>query len=337
VVAATVHVPERPRPDSPVYFAFAGASYTREYFDVAVPGYSMAAHFAARGVTLVALDHLGSGESSWPAAVPPDLVAAANDRAVAGIIAAAAEREDLSAAIPSGAAALGIGHSMGGHLVTRQQANHETFAAIAVLGWSATHTIIRAADGSLLTSLPDSEREPDRAAAEPIVPQRFRDLPPGYLYPRPRSALARWAFYPDDLDPAVIAADEAAIGVVAAGVYAEDGFSSPGFGLAAARRVEVPLFLAFGDRDTTPDAGAEPALYPAAPHVTLFRLPGSSHCHNFAPTRARLWDRLLAWGSSLSPASSFAATPDSTLLRWGHCKVSRSSRCPESGRSPTSG
>ncbi|HWH19740.1 MAG TPA: alpha/beta fold hydrolase, partial [Solirubrobacterales bacterium] len=272
-----------------------GASYTREYFDVPVPGYSMADHFTGRGFTLVALDHLGSGESSWPAAASPDLVAAANDRAVAVILATA--RQEV---IPGGATVIGIGHSMGGQLVTRQQADHRTFAAIAVLGWSATHTIIRAADGSLLTSVPDSEREPAIADAEVVTPERFRDLPPGYLYTRPRSALARWAFYPDDLDPAVIAADEAAIGVVAPGVYAADGFSSPGFGLDSARRVDVPVLLAFGDRDTTPDAAAEPSFYPAAPEITLVRLPGSSHCHNFAPSRVRLWDRLLAWGSSLT-------------------------------------
>ena len=204
-VAATIHPAAGRARAHPVYFAFAGASYTRAYFDVPVPGYSMAAYFTARGFTLVALDHLGSGESSWPAAAPPDLIAAANDRAVAGVLATV--REDPRTAIPGDGPVLGIGHSMGGHLVTRQQADHRTFAAIAVLGWSATHTIIRAADGSLLTSLADSEREP-ADASRPVVPERFRDLPPGYLYTRPRSALARWAFYPDGLDPAVIAADE---------------------------------------------------------------------------------------------------------------------------------
>ena len=310
-IAATVHVPPVRRPGSPAYFAFAGASYTRRYFDVPVPGYSMADHFAAAGRTLVAIDHLGSGDSSWPAAAPPEAIVAASHRAVAAILDGAAGREDLEAALPPGVVPVGIGHSMGGALVTRQQAAHRTFAAIAVLGWSAEHTIIRAENGDLLNSLPDGDREPERSV-EPVIPARFWELPDGYLYTRPRSALARWAFYPDGLDRRVIDVDEEAIGVVAPGVYAEGSFSSAGFGREAARHIDVPVLLAFGDRDTTPDAGAEPSLYPAAPDISLVRVAGSAHCHNFAAGRAGLWDRLLGWGDSLAPgpATAVRTAPD---------------------------
>ena len=37
--------------------------------------------------------------------------------------------------------AIGVGQSMGGHFVAYMQANHDTFAAVSMLGSSFTHTV----------------------------------------------------------------------------------------------------------------------------------------------------------------------------------------------------
>jgi hypothetical protein len=63
----------------------------------------------------------------------------------------------------------------------------------------------------------------------------------------------------------------------------------------AAKAVDVPVFLGLGERDTAPRPYDEPRYYPASADITLFLLPRSAHCHNFASTRTRLWDRLAAW------------------------------------------
>ena len=41
-----------------------GAGYSRRYFDLPEPGYSEALYHNRRGTIVVALDHLGVGESS---------------------------------------------------------------------------------------------------------------------------------------------------------------------------------------------------------------------------------------------------------------------------------
>src|SRR5207249_4494581 len=62
-------------------------------------------------------------------------------------------------------------------------------------------------------------------------------------------------------------------------------------------RIDVPVFLTFAESDTSPDPSGEVAFYSAAPDITLYRLPGSAHCHNAATTRRLLWERLLKWAS----------------------------------------
>ena len=64
---------------------------------------------------------------------------------------------------------------------------------------------------------------------------------------------------------------------------------------AVAAAIETPVFLAFGEKDTSSTPHQEPSCYKGAKDVTLFVLKGSAHCHNFAGSRVRLWDRMLQW------------------------------------------
>lgn len=293
--AVTVHLPDDGAIRGPLCFAFPGSSYTRAYFDMKIPGhpgFSMAEYFNSLGLTLVACDHIGAGDSTLPAKAPPDLVAASNHCVVTRVRAILKGRAEPDVAKLACAPVVGIGHSMGGHLVTRQQANHGSFGAIAVLGWSAQETRRRNSDGEPMTA--DALAQLGLTGERP-EPQRSwpGGLPPGYDFESPRSDSARWFFYPDDLPAAVVAADEAAVGPVAPAVH--QNFPTPGFGRDAAAKVDVPVFLAFGAREVTADAGSEPKFYPGAPEITLVRLAGSSHCHNFAPDRHRLWERLARW------------------------------------------
>jgi hypothetical protein len=47
------------------------------------------------------------------------------------------------------------------------------------------------------------------------------------------------------------------------------------------------------------DPHAEALAYRSSPDVTVRVFPEMGHMHNFAPLRGQLWDRLLAWISSL--------------------------------------
>src|SRR5215469_16267266 len=72
-IAAWVFAPASPAETRPVVLVcLPGMSYTKAYYHLEVPGfpldaYSFAVHMVKRGFLVVALDHLGVGESTQPA------------------------------------------------------------------------------------------------------------------------------------------------------------------------------------------------------------------------------------------------------------------------------
>ena len=83
-VSTWVFPPVDPSARVPVLCCLPGGSYTKAYWHLEVPGrvgYSFAEHMAARGMLVVAVDHLGTGESSHPPRavdLTPSVVAGAN-------------------------------------------------------------------------------------------------------------------------------------------------------------------------------------------------------------------------------------------------------------------
>jgi hypothetical protein len=57
------------------------------------------------------------------------------------------------------------------------------------------------------------------------------------------------------------------------------------------------VFLGFGEHDIPERPHDDVGFYAASPDVTLHVLPGAAHCHNFAPTRTELWERLGRWAT----------------------------------------
>jgi hypothetical protein len=64
---------------------------------------------------------------------------------------------------------------------------------------------------------------------------------------------------------------------------------------AAAALIDVPVLLAFGDRDFSPDPRSETAMFARSSDISLLVVPQMAHIHNFAGSRQRLWDRLSCW------------------------------------------
>jgi len=264
-----------------VVFAFPGGGYGRRYFDLPLDGrgaggsYSQAEHHAARGAIVVACDHLGCGESDGAPGLSLARIAAANAATVAEMRRRLAEGK----AAPGLAAicdpvAIAIGQSMGGCFTIAVQARHRCFDAVAILGYSAHHTVVPvpsgAAPGTFSLDVARYAWHWDDVPRE-LVEQDV----PNYAVPHDGSPLPSWrsATVPeiavDLLEPGYVSADAGAIG--------------------------VPVFVAAGERDVVPDLHAEPAAYRGARDVTLYRQPRAAHMHNFAGTRALLWDRLASW------------------------------------------
>ena len=265
----------------------AGGTCTTAYFDLRVtglPGHSMAEHLAACGFTVVAFDHLGLGASEEVDdlyAVTPTVAAQAQADAIRRVL----ERYD-------GLPAIGIGHSMGGMLLTVLQHDHELFDAIAVLGHGGDGLpeVLSDDEAALRVDRPYPEIERD---VERLSRVRFASDSPV-----PRRRPSKGPFLLPDVSDAV---RDAFVAQQVSNLFS-CGLTSmiPGATDTHKARIAVPVFLAFGDHDLTDDYEGALARYVEADDRELFVLAGSGHCHNQATTRVHLWDRVAAWATGIS-------------------------------------
>ncbi len=274
-----------------VIVAVPGGTYTRAYWDPDLPGksdYSFAAYMCGRGHMVVSFDNLGTGASTAPtdsAGITHEVTAAANGAAIRQV----AERlRSGSLGLPPlpRLRLIGVGHSLGGQFVVVQQAREPLYERLAILGTSFMGNANNESDDSVTEA---QELE----SAEGMLEQLTPDWAAGKPYLTISRDATRSMFHADDVPDDVLAADRAAGTVIVRGIASRSITTKV---LATyARSVEVPVLLAFADLDMSPDPRAETAIYSASRDVTLFLLPGSSHCHNSASTRHTLWRRIAEW------------------------------------------
>jgi pimeloyl-ACP methyl ester carboxylesterase len=284
-LAGTYFPPALDRPAAPVLVCLPGGTYNHRYFDLEVPGsssYSFARDSSARGFPVVAFDMLGTGDSSRPSC---DV--GLNDQAKA-VAAAVAQLPDL---IGHSGPFVGVGHSMGGYVAMFQQANHDTYAALAILGTTNRHVAPLHLPDEVVAAAATSD---GRSA---MLKQNLAAFAEPYAS-GDRGLMRSW-FHLVDVPDAVVDADAATTLTVvprAAGAAA----LVPGIALDAAATIDVPVLLVYGEVDVSPAPHDEPSFFQNSPDVTLFLLARSGHCHNMASSRQVLWDRLARWCDSLT-------------------------------------
>jgi hypothetical protein len=260
----------------------AGGSYDKRYHDAQIPGhggYSAAEHLAAQGNIVLLNDHLGIGGSSRL----PDQKQAT--RHVCALAAHAACQQffqrlaegTLDPSLPPvpDAIRIGGGHSMGGMQTILQQADHRSFDAIMVLGYTAegVHMVMGGR----------------KFPAASVIPQESPDYTQN-----DRSAMHE-AFHWSDVPAEVIAYDDSLSVETPAGI----GLDSIRTRIVAdeAARIAEPIYICLGENDVSPDYHAEPSYYRSSPDVTLHILSRSGHCQTFASSRHEMWDRMTHWGA----------------------------------------
>jgi pimeloyl-ACP methyl ester carboxylesterase len=153
-IAATVIAPSIVAEKPLVAEGFPGGGYARGYWDIQWPGrYSQAEYHARRGWTFVAVDHLGVGDSSLPdpTMLTFEALAAANSAATQRIVSMLRSGTlSVNGVAPvQSPYVIGLGQSMGGCVSIVAQAAHRTFDALAVLGYSASHTVLASPEGGV--------------------------------------------------------------------------------------------------------------------------------------------------------------------------------------------
>jgi pimeloyl-ACP methyl ester carboxylesterase len=304
-VAVTVHLPAVPRAEPVVFFGYPGGGYGRRYYDIrTLPGYSQAEFHTARGDVFVSCDHLAVGDSSTPDdpfALTYENLAAANHAAATQVLDGLRTGALTDAPAISPRATFAMGQSMGGCLLTVQQANHRTFDGVACLGWSGIFTNFPARDGGRLV-----HDMPPRGTVFTAMPDVSEGSAPD------REELA-YCFHWDDEDPTLVEPDLKSFVPYSGVVRGDDAtpwgstgippcaitMMTPGAVRDEAAAIDVPVFVGSGARDVIPDPWAEPTAYRASSFVAVSVYPRMAHMHNFAQTRAELWTRLHAFAQSL--------------------------------------
>jgi pimeloyl-ACP methyl ester carboxylesterase len=240
---AWLFLPEHPADAQAVLLCLAGGCYDKHYWHLEVeghPGYSFGEHMAALGFIVIAVDHLGVGESTDPISSGPLglKLLAAGDAEVARQVRERLQRGSLHEDLPlSTAALIGVGHSMGACLTTMVQATAHPYDAVALLGY-----------GVQITNVYDDQA--DAAGLEQRIQQTLElscqlttAKPTDSHLIGPRSYLAE-LFYAGEVPPDVMQADTAAQSRVPLRATAE--VTTPGMVEQYAPQVDVPVFLAFG-------------------------------------------------------------------------------------------
>ena len=297
--AVTVHLPDTVEGPLRAIFGFPGGGFGRGYYDVRkVAGYSEAKFHTDRGFAFVGCDHLHVGDSSHPDifTLTYENLAEANHRTVEAVVSGLRGGDLIDGIEPlTVEAVVGIGQSMGGCLLTVQQANHETFDGVAFLGWSGVSTNFPAPDGSRI-QYPMPPRGTD---LRPIAEQILGKVAPD-------DTQFRFCFHWPDEDPELMEADLASYrpytDVVRGDAATPWGSATtpacaitmmtPGSVAAEAEAINVPVLVACGERDVVPDPWAEPSAYRGTRDVTVRVIPRMAHMHNFARTREELWSAI---------------------------------------------
>ena len=307
--------------DNPIVaFAFPGATYSRKYFTRDVSGdssISQAEWHCRRGWIFVAVDSLGVGEAGLPGTVDLSLqrIVAGNHYTVTQVLERLAKGTMVDDFPPiHDPTVLGFGQSMGGGLTIAQQAYHDSYHGIGILGFSPVWTTSRGLPGGQPAGIPflargaapagDVMSHEARCAASTNTTLMKLQASHG-RYPTPMPTPPGWNDFFDDVPAEVRNREITFDGDVPA--WRSKTMPSAVFWMLApgslgpeAAAVVVPVLSAFGERDVSEDPRLEQKAFRHAVDFSSFICPRMGHMHNFATTRQVLWSRIHSWGTHVS-------------------------------------
>jgi len=320
-VAATIVLPEPGALCQPpvVCFAKPAGSYSRAYFTFPLPGPGQGAQaqwHSERGWIFVALDNIGTGESSRHNDDDLTLATACeiNARAEQEILLRLANAMIASTLPPViQPTRIGLGHSLGGCLTIMQQAHHGSYDGIVILGYGVFHNHPPSPPGQPAVVVPWFSRDVPADRPGGILNLAALEAARGPDAGQSGLAALQWSSYHDDVPADVIAmdlshyeymdeeefrSDAPRLPWTATGAAgpASRAVLTPGLIAPEAAAITVPVLIALGERDFVAEPGNEPRAFRSSGSVDLFVCPRMGHMHNFASTRQLLWRRIAGFG-----------------------------------------
>lgn len=278
-----------------------GGGMNRRYWDL-MPGngpggeaakdisFSFARQMAGRGFIVAYLDHPGVGESDRPEdgyALTPERVIQANQAAVAQVLAGLRAGSLLPVLPPlPELVSIGVGHSMGAMTTLLQQAAFRTYAGLALLGFST-----RGMPEYVSPEVKALAQDPAAVRAQLLRLARATfQVPYPEVKPSPQSnaIFAGGAAEPRGVEAIKVARDKMLPMLAMLSML-------PGNVAPEAAQIDVPLFLALGERDIAGPPHQVPAAFPKSRDLSLHILPEAGHSHFLFPARTGLFNRLGGW------------------------------------------
>ncbi|QHC23216.1 alpha/beta hydrolase [Streptomyces sp. GS7] len=239
-----------------------GATYDHSYFDLKTSqGWVSQARKAAEdGWISVAVDRIGTGKSSHPAAGDVN-----NTVDAATIHQLIAKLRSTYKGLPVSL----VGHSQGSSVALQEAATYKDVNAVVITGLLHHAGAAEGVFGTLVHP----------AAEDPAFANH--PAPTGYITTRP--GLRQYFYWPFNADLATVQADDATKQTITPG-ESGDFMTEQNQGRFA-KGVNVPVLSVVGEHDTfyfdpadrDKTVAAEPAAYPASPHVDVKVVPNAGH------------------------------------------------------------
>jgi len=280
-----------------VFYCIPGGAMNRHYWDIGdveEPSFSFARQLAARGFVCVIVDSPGLGDADKPRDshdITPNGLADTHTEVCEKVMAdiRAGTITHRLPAIPD-AISIGTGHSMGGLLVILMQHRQRQHAALGVLGFGTLGLPMYISPDAM--SLID-DRETLRARLPEFARKMFPDAWPVI----PTNADTANLYAKGEADPVGIEAIKPARDFL----IPQSGYMGmlPGNVVPEAAAIDIPVYLAIGERDLIPRPEVIPAAFENSPAVEFQLLEATGHSHFLFPARDKLFEGIAAWADKI--------------------------------------